>query len=87
MQMRSESDAIEEGELELLGWAIVHSENGLLKARLTVVPHTPPYRPTDMQEKCFICSIDRDMIESAGISFRNHIKHQVCISIYTQLTR
>lgn len=30
-----------------------------------------------MQEKCFICSIDRDLIESAGVSFRDHIKHQV----------
>jgi len=30
----------------------------------------------DMQEKCFICSIDRDLIESAGISFRDHIRNQ-----------
>ena len=30
----------------------------------------------DMQEKCFICSIDRDLIESAGISFHDHIRNQ-----------
>ena len=30
----------------------------------------------DMREQCFICSIDRDLIESAGISFRDHISSQ-----------
>lgn len=34
-----------------------------------------------MQEKCFICSIDRDLIESAGVSFRDHIKHQVHVHV------
>ena len=28
----------------------------------------------DIKEKCFICSIDRDELEQAGLSFLNHIK-------------